>query len=424
MRSQLLYAPVVILATACGGSAGLEEGNAPESLKVYLDGSADSAQGVECGAGSLAAVLSFTDGSNADYVNRVTWRSSDTAVAEISNGEIQAPSGGYYSTGTVLYHRPGVATLTADYLDMTASVAVEVIELDRLEITPDNTLMGPDTNISYELKGYTATGYPASNLGVSVDWSFLEDGAPADVLGDSTSASVTISSLNSPLDTPFVLQAELPLCDRDVQRSITIAQPERLVLTSEQGGTNPLPLLAVEALKVYAEFSDGSRQNLSGQLDIEQIAGNDDDAELAASGSSGNDDDLLLLTPSNADETVAYELCHEEIDLCIDTDTYTLSDIELQSIRADPLELSLTYPDEAYLKAWGTFADGIERDVTRIVSWSSNNASLASVTTGTSDGGHVTSLNGDGEAQITVSDDDATGTSEDLIDISVYSIVP
>jgi len=423
MRSRLLYAAVAFMATACGGSAGLEEGNAPETLTAYLDNTEESAQGVECGAGVLSAVLTFTDGSAANYVNRVTWRSSDTAVAEISNGDLVAPGGGIYSPGTVLYHRPGKATLTADYLDMTASVAVEVIALDYLEIDPENTRIAPGTTEAFTVKGYTATGYPATNLAVNVSWSFLEDGAPADLATSFTETRASVTALDAPLDAPFVLQAEFPVCDRDVQRSLQISQPDRLTIDSDQGGSSPLPLLLTEGIKVYAEFSNGERQNISSQVDIEQIAGSDDDATLSASGVTGDDTSILLLEPISANETVAYELCQDTIDLCIETETYTLSEIDLESVRAEPYELSLTYPEEAYIKARGDFADGIERDISRIVSYAAD-SSLVTLQSSASDPGHIYTTNGDGDVQITVSDEDATGTTEDLVDISVYSITP
>lgn len=421
LAGKLAAALAAVAAAGCGGGDVTGSGTAPEKLIVYAGLSADTVVGVECGSAPFKAQLLFTNDTSANYASRVHWSSSDAAVAAVSNGDLKAEDGSVYSAGTVIYRRPGAATITANYLDdLIDSIGVQVIALDSLAIEPANTRLTPESYYRFTLKGYTATGYPVDDLGTTARWSFLESSAPADILSSGSSVRVTV--LDGPLQEAFTLHVSLPECGRSIDRELRIEQPQQLLLTTEQGADHVLPLSVVEGLQVFAGFADGSQQNLSGQVAIEQLAGDDEDASLASQ-TGDVDKDVLLLAPAVSGTTVGYEFCYDALSLCLQTPLYNLAEVELGSVRVTPSSATLTYPETLDLKAYGDFADEIERDITRAVTWVSDSSAVG-VASKSADAGHVSSTDNDGDALITATSAVAADTVDDQSKLKVYSREP
>ena len=87
------------------------------------------------------------------------------------------------------------------------------------------------------------------------------------------------------------------------------------------------------------------------------------------------------------------------LDLQTLTREYTFSDIDMTSLRVDPASLDLSYPALGRAFAYATFEDGIERPVTRYVSWSTTSSDLLSIGSGM-DGGVLTPVNATGRARV------------------------
>lgn len=415
----------LLVGGGCSSSVG--EGTGPSSLTVKLDGNPDAATVIECSTLQLAAELSFEgDGgsSTGDYASRVQWSSSDDTVVSVSNGDLVSGGSetGVYIEGIMVARRPGTATITADYLDegLSDRFTVNVIELDQLTITPVLDRLVPESFARFELEGTTASGFPANDLGAELRWTFNEVNAPADV--DPEGQSVTVLALEGPEQVAFTLEARIDSCDRSVTRELQIESPSELQVRGEQPADLPLPSSLVEAIQVIATFSDGQEQNLSSQVELEQTEGSGGDADLSLYG-DGEPDDVLLLTPRGDDDDVEYEFCYDPLDLCATSRLYTLRDIDWVTLRAEPQDLLLTYPEEAQLKAYAQFEDGVERDVTRTVTWANDN--LDALTVGGEPGfsGEITTNNVDQDATVIVGNEEQVDETE-VIDIRVFSREP
>jgi len=426
MRAKgLLVVLLMTLAVVGCDSAIIGSGKAPTELKINLSGDASTVPMIECTAEQLIATLIFEDDpdDSADYASRVVWSSSDDSVVSVSNGDLSTGSGtSVYSTGVLVARRPGTATITASYLDGrlldTADVAVSA--LSTLTITPDLGTMAPETLRMYTLEGTTATGYPVDGLSSQVAWAFAEASVPADLVASGETVSVT--ALEGPLDEPFHLEARLDGCGRTLDREISISTPTALRIDTEQGNEHDLPVGLNESLQMIATFADGSEQNVTSGVVYEQLEGASGDVTLT-SALTGSVDDRYLLNSDDEDENLQFEFCFDPLDWCLDTPLYHTADLEGSDLRVTPDALTLIYPDEAQLRTFLSFEDGVEREITRSTTFESSNTGAVSVSSGGSSAGEVTSYNVDEDADIEVT---ASAFTDDALQVQarVYSIEP
>eukprot|EP00456_Euglypha_rotunda_P053938 TRINITY_DN43589_c0_g1_i1.p2 TRINITY_DN43589_c0_g1~~TRINITY_DN43589_c0_g1_i1.p2 ORF type:complete len:140 (+),score=48.83 TRINITY_DN43589_c0_g1_i1:57-422(+) len=99
----------------------------------------------ECTSTQMNAYVVF-DGDNGEtigtYSDRVQWASDNPSVVLVSDGVTASPEGTVYTIGTIVALRPGVATISASYLDLHASITVDVSEMSDLHVDSDLTDIG------------------------------------------------------------------------------------------------------------------------------------------------------------------------------------------------------------------------------------------------------------------------------------------
>lgn len=151
MKLALRYGALLLL----GGLAGcdtLGEGNTIQKIEIIPATRATQveafAQGgtylvPQCLRDELLVLATFTDGSQVNFSNRVTWSTSDAAVVRVSNGDIPvvlatnnpADDGSFHESEVIEYARgtvvpvgtPGQgATITAEFAGLSASIDLEI----------------------------------------------------------------------------------------------------------------------------------------------------------------------------------------------------------------------------------------------------------------------------------------------------------
>lgn len=238
----------VLLATALLGScAGIGDGNKPESLVVIptLGRDAEGFRAFMCFRDNLQVLARFTNGLVGDFTNRVTYRSSDTGVLLVSNGDQVAPDrpGFFFSRGTISPVAPGTATITVEFADLSASLDVTVVEPDFIRVTPKRD--GGQSLAVGSVQQFTATtAFDGAEADVTqlATWSLVDAATDAPV--DSATASIlrlTGLLTASAAGGPFTVKANFSACQSDGR-----LLPRTVEATDLETKINIKPLTAIE----------------------------------------------------------------------------------------------------------------------------------------------------------------------------------
>lgn len=444
-RGVAALAAATLLLVACEGKGPVGEGGGPQSVRIVYGTQTTLLQTVECAAAQLTAIARFTGDavSDNDVSARVTWRSSNPGVIDVSNGDIEtAPgSGAYFPAGTVIARTTGDAVIQADYAGLYANFSVNAAALDSMRISPVLTRLTPDSQTSFRLYARTKADQLEQDLTDSAVWRVPSTAAAADV----SSGSVLQAHAN-PLDTPFTLEARLYTCDRSVDLALQVSVPTALELRYEQPEALDVPLALGDRLRVDAVFADSAAppQNLSAQVDVEAATGYAPDIveTSVASATVGRSDDLatcaalslsapctylehndyLMLSGLQRTKPVRLRLNYDPSGLALSATTreYRFANIDVVSLRLANAGGALNFPTLGSLQADAVFEDGEERPVTRYVSWRSDDADLLSVSASGLDGGSLTPQNLNGLARVYASlSSAAAGDIESDIEVPV-----
>ncbi|MGH8441394.1 MAG: PKD domain-containing protein [Nevskiaceae bacterium] len=152
MRYASNIAALLLLVAGLAACDSIGEGNTIEKFDIIPASNAtrlapfevgDNHKLFQCLRDELIARATFTDGTQVNFSNRVTWSSSDPAVVEVSNGDVPAVlavgnpalDGSFwvhesltYGSGTVIPHgTPGQsATITVKFASLSASLTVDI----------------------------------------------------------------------------------------------------------------------------------------------------------------------------------------------------------------------------------------------------------------------------------------------------------
>lgn len=382
--------PLAALLLAACSDVVPEDGTKPVALEVSIGGTQTLASLNECILNQATALLYF-DGnlglSTGDFSARASWVSSDPGVVAVSSGELPAASGGgVYAAGVLVPRRTGVAQITASYLDFRSTITVEVQPVI-LTLEPQLTDLAERSTQGFDLKISTASGL-LQTAAEGLTWSIDQAISNANV---STAGLVTANSAG---DGRFTLRAQPVGCDRSATLSLKVSAVDHLELVREQPDA-PLPVGISDLLRVEAHFADAASvpQELTSQMRFE--ADDDEVLGLAVVGdalqiygsSEGHSGGIGSFEPDNGPS------------FSIALPSYTVQELDPVSLRLNPQELRLIYPVTGQLTALARYADGIERPVSRHVSWSSSDSSQIGVATSGESYGTVSTANSNHSGQ-------------------------
>jgi uncharacterized protein YjdB len=301
---------------------------------------------------ALSAVGRFSDGTMQDLTEQLLWTSEDAAVVQVSNtlglrGEVQALTAGRTEI---------VAALGARTTRVPVTVTPAVLQ--GLQVSPSVVSLSMGTFVDLSVTGLFSDG-TTQNVTSQVTWTSSEPAVasvdPVTNPGRVTGHSVGQSTVRAGLGTSSVQLTVL----------VTPAELVRLELTP------PAPSLARGTsvqLTATGVFSDGSTQDLTNQ-----VTWTSSSASIASVGNASGSEGLVSALAEGT-TVISVEAFAQQAQLTVRVTPATLS-----SLSASATSLSVPVGVTADVTVVGTYSDGSTQDLTTQVTWSADDAAIASV---------------------------------------------
>lgn len=331
--------------------------NTSLSSLALAPGNLDIAAGL---SRAVKAIGTYSDGTTQDLTSAVTWSSSATSVATVSN-----TSG---SQGTLKGVSPGTITLMATLgsISVSKSVNVSSATLAALDITPGYVIGA--IGVSQALRA-TATLSDFSTLDVTsaVIWSSLAQNI----------ASVSASGLLSLRgEGSAAITAEYDGKSAQVPVSVQAKTISSLALSAD---FSSLPAGTQENISVIATYSDSSTQDVTSQVSWSVS----DTSVIYIVSEAPLSGEVRSLNTGTSVVTAA--LGGQSANLSL-----TVTNATLSSLRLSPGPTLISKGIDLAFKAYGTFSDGNEYEMTNEVTWASSNSSYAELSNAADSAGIMT----------------------------------
>jgi trimeric autotransporter adhesin len=245
---------VLLLAALLGSCAGIGDGNKPESLSVIptLGRDAEGFRAFMCFRDNVQVLARFTNGLVGDFTNRVTYRSSNTGVLQVSNGDQAAPDrpGFFFSRGTISPVALGTATITVEFADLRASLDVRVVEPDFIRVTPKRS-GGQSVAVGSTQQFTATTAFDGAEADVTqlATWSLVDPGNTDAPVESSIASILRLTGLLTATTAggPFTVKANFSACQSDGRNL-----PTTVAATDLETEINIKPLTAIELTREFS----------------------------------------------------------------------------------------------------------------------------------------------------------------------------
>ncbi len=311
----------------------------------------------------LTATGVFSDGSRQDVTQQASWSSTAPAVANVTTSGSQR--------GVVQASSLGSATITASVLGQSASTIVTVTNavLVSLSLTPSTATLARGTQ-----GPFVATGVYSDNstqaLTSQVTWT-SSDPSVASVSNASGSAGMATAVGVGSAD----IRAQSGSIAAAARLTVTPAQV-RLVEVAPVAPT--VPAGRTRAFTAIATLTDATTQDVTAQVIWASSA------PAVASVSNAPSSQGLVSALTAGTSTISATIQGQ-----VGSSVITVTPAALVSLSLRPGSLSLSRGSSAGLTAIGTYTDGTTADLTAQVTWTSADATIASVSNGVGTSGVV-----------------------------------
>ena len=293
----------------------------------------------------FAAIGTFTDGSTQNVTATAQWTSSNPAVAGINvNG----------ASGLAKGVAAGNTTITASLSGVSSSAVLTVTSANvtSIAVTPITAALPLGT-----LQQFTATGS-------------FSDGTTQDITGtvtwtssNNSVASITSSGLATARNLGSVtITAASASIQGTASLSVNAADLASLVIV--QGNTT-IAASTSQQFSAIGTFNDGSTRDLT-----TQASWSSSNSGVAKIGSSSGV--AKGLSPGAATITATLGTASNSV-------TLTVSNAQVVSISVTPTGRTIAPGSKLSFTAAGTFSDASTQNITRDVSWASDNTAVATV---------------------------------------------
>lgn len=305
----------------------------------------------------------YSDGTSQDLTSSVTWSSSDTDTATISNSATSRGLAHGVAVGTVTL----TATLGAS--SGTASLTVSSATLSSIAVSPVSPVLANGTSTQLTALGTYSDG-STQDLTGQVTWS------------SSTGATAFSATTAGLLQAVSVGTSTLTATFTGVSGVATATVTDASLVSLEIAPASPT-LASGTSLHLAATgtYSDGSTQ------DVTSLVAWASSASSIASVSNATGSRGLVTAGSQGAATISATL--GAVTVSIDV---TVTNAVLQSIAIAPSVGVLPKGTTASFTATGTYSDGTEQDLTTQVTWSTVDVGIAAVSTAVGSEGVVTAL--------------------------------
>jgi hypothetical protein len=357
-----------LLSAALSGVSGSTTLTVSSATLVSIDVTPSHPSAVLGTTQAFVATGIYTDSSTQDLTGDVTWSTSDAAVATVSNAD------GSHGLATTV--AAGNTTITATHAGKSGATTftVSAAVLVAIAISPDVAELAQGTEQAFTALGLLSDG-TRQDLTDQVTWSSTNDsiapisnadGSHGLALGLAV-GSVTISAGFAGVSGTATL---------DVSSATLVSIDLSPVVTSIPKGT-PLQFSAV------GNYSDGSSQDLT-----TQVAWSTSNAAFAAISNAAGSQGLVTGVGVGT-VTISAELAGivESVDLAV-------TDAVLDSIQVTPVDSTVPIGTGLTFQATGAFSDAATQDITDLVTWSSSDNAVATISNAAGSKGFVQSVGG------------------------------
>ena len=323
----------------------------------------------------FTAVGNYSDGTTRDLTASVTWSSSDTTIADISDPTMIVAAAST-SPGRIKVNgkRVGQTTISASSGSTSGSATITVTPatLVSIAVSPTNPSIARGTAHQFTATG-TFSDNTTQDLTTAVTWS------------SSNTAAATISNtagFNGLAASVAAGSATIAATSGSISGSTTLTvSPATLVSLAVTPVNANIALGTGQQLIATGTFSDNSTQNLTAAVTwsssntaaaaVSNAAGFNGLASSVAAGST-----TITATSGNIAGST----------------TLTVTPATLVSLAVTPTNPSIAKGTTRQFTATGTYSDGTTQNLTAAVAWSSSNTAAATVSNAAGSNGLATSI--------------------------------
>jgi len=291
----------------------------------------------------------YSDGSNNNLNSQVSWNTSDEDIATINDN------------GLVTALKTGSVVVSINYQGQSANTNIEINEatLTAIEIAPIKPRL-----ISAESLQLYATAHYSNNtiLDITEQATWLSNDSSVATIGNTTVDSGIVSALAAGNST---ITASLANQSQQVTLNVDDAVLQSLVITP---ANSSIAINTQKRFSVTGFYDNGSSRDLT---------------EHVTWSSNNSSDNKLVELQSKAGYFKAIATGTSQIIATLGEITsftnLTISSATLESITISSTTTTIPAGYGTQITAIGHFSDGSEQDITDSVSWSSSNATIASI---------------------------------------------
>ena len=297
----------------------------------------------------FTATGTYTDNTTQDLTTQATWASSDSTIAAL-NG----------TTATGL--SAGTTTISATVGNTTGSTPLHVTgaTLTSIEVTPANPTAGVGFTLQFRAIGHFDNPTTTQDLTADVLW------------GSSADANASISNAGGSEGLATTLQAGTSVISATlvgVTGSTTLTITTATLQSIEIQPPNPsIAKGTTQALTAIGHFSDASILNLTAQASWSSTT-------IGVATVSNNAGERGVATGVNTGMTTIIAT----VGALSGTTTLTVSPATLMSIAVTPVNPSTPASTPVQFIATGTYSDATAQDITTLVTWSSSDMTVATI---------------------------------------------
>ncbi|MBK7537264.1 MAG: Ig-like domain-containing protein [Myxococcales bacterium] len=375
-----LAAGAVTISATLSGVTGTSAGTVTAATLNSIAVAPATASISEGSTQQYTATGTYSDNSTLDLTDQVTWSSSDTAMAQISN------AAGSHGLATGISAGNVTITATMGAVSGTASLTVVAVVLQSIAVTPATASIFEGAT-----RQYTATGTYSDNstqdLTDQVTWS-SSDIAMAQI--SNAAGSRGLATAISAGD--VTITATMGAVSGTASLTVVAVVLQSIAVTPASGD---LPVGLTLALTATGSYSNGTSQDLTNAV----VWSSSNEAGATVSNTDGTRGVVTALAQSTVTITAT-------LGAISGTATVNVLAPTIVSIAVAPATAAIDAGATQQFTATATLSDASTADVTNSATWTSSDTAVATVAAG----GLATGV-GAGTATITAAQDGISGTA-------------
>ena len=329
----------------------------------------------------FTATGTYTDNSTHNITQQVTWTSSDTAVAVISNAPGTEGTAAPVTTGSTVISA-SLSSITSNDSGESSTLTITDAELVSIAVTPTNLSTPLGVNQSFSATG-TFTDATTQDITAQVTWASNDTGIAtisnaSDTEGEATTIAVGSTVISASLD---------GISSNDTGESstltVTVAALASIAVTPSSPTT---PLGIKQSFTAIGTYSDASTQDITTQVTWDST-----DAGIATiSNAAGSEGEATPVAVGNT--MISASLSGISSTDSAESSTLTVTAAELVSIAVSPVDPTTALGVNVNFSATGTYTDASTLDITTQVTWFSATTAAATISNAAGSEGEATPI--------------------------------